>query len=441
MGVLPLVVCITYEVHQIYTNTHLENIMETLNKILNKHITFWTTCLIVGLLTFSGCSLSGIDSKNQDITQEDLEAASQIIGESLSDESSGVMSSLNDAVATFSNNGFENTSPAKSVAGSTDDDDNTGRGSESNFSYNYDPETGTHTISFTRSVNRGEFSKSVTDTLKYIFTDNQGNFIAAPRQNRDRVETIDFKGFKEGNVNLPNRTSFFVRTDTFLIDGLSSASSILAIDGVHNGEGNFQGTRDNGNSIERNYQLEINFLNIEVDKAVVEANRSLEQGVTGSLNYEINIEKINNGSTSTKSIVGTVEFNGDGTALLRFEGFQKLFQINLDDGNVRDGDEEFEGRVAGINVDRKIVELSNSRRIRIVNDTEVEFDDGLASLEDVAQALEAGEQVRAEGEGEIRNGNFIASEIEFELDDDSDDDDDDGDGDGDDDDGDGDGDN
>ena len=389
--------------------------MKTQNKLLIKRTPFWSTFLAIVLFTFAGCSLSGVDSQNQDITQEDLEAASQIIGESLSDESSGAMSSLNDAVASFSDNGFENSTPAKSIAGSTDDDDNTGRDSESNFSYSYDPETGTHCITFTRSVNRGEFFKTVTDTLKYIFTDNNGEFIAQPRKNRNRVETIDFKGFKEGNVNLPNRTSFFVRADTFFIDGFSNASSILTIDGVHNGEGNFRGTRDNGNSVERNYDLEINFLNIEVDKEVVEANRSLEQGVTGSLTYEIHIEKVTNGSTSTKSIVGTIEFNGDGTALLRFEGFQKLFQINLDDGDVRDGDKEFEGRVAGINVDRGIVELSNTRRVRIANSTEVEFDDGLTSLEDVARALNEGEQVRAEGEGQIRDGNFIASEIEFEL--------------------------
>jgi len=402
---------------------HSEPIMKSLKKRIHKQSAWWTTLFAIALFALSGCSIDGLDNQTEEITEADLEAAGQIIGESISDENSGVMGSLNDAVATFSSSGFENFATKSSSAGNDDDDENSGRGHESNFSHSYDPETGTHTIIFTRSINRGEFFKTVTDTLKYIFTDTEGNFIAFPRQNRDRVETIDFKGIKEGNVNLPEKTSFFVRTDTFFIDGFSDASSILSIDGVHNGEGDFQGSDNSGNTLERKYSLEFNFLNIEVDKAIVEANQSLEQGVTGSLTYEIVIENTRNGSSSSKTLRGNVEFNGDGTALLRFQRFQKLFQINLDDGDVRDGDKEFEGRVSGISTERDVVELTNGRRIVLTDNTEIEFGDRLNSLNDVATALEEGFSVRAEGEGSIRDGSFIADEIEFELKDSSNDDD------------------
>ncbi len=375
----------------------------------------WGIALMVLLFMISGCSLNGIDNQEEEITEEDLQAAGQILGESLSDETSGVMGSLNDAVTGISSDGFVRTSSAKSLG--DDEDDNSGRGRESNFSYSYDPETGTHTLSFMRSVDKPNFSKSVTDTLKYIFTDNNGAFIEFPRVNRDRIETIDYKGFREGTVNSLNRNSFFVRKDTFLIDGVSQASNILSINGVHNGEGNFEGTGEQGNMLQREYTLEINFLNVEVDKSIVQQNQSLEQGVTGTLTYELVVEKTTNGSSSSKTLRGTIEMTGDGTALLRFERFSKLFQINLDDGNVRDQDDEFEGRVQSVNTERSTFTLSNGRVVQITDDTEIESDGDLFSLEEVARALEDNIRVEAEGEGFVDGDIFVATEVEFETDD------------------------
>lgn len=375
----------------------------------------WAFSLIALLILISGCSISGIDKQEEEITQEDLQAASRILGESLSDETSGVMGSLTDAITGISSDGFVRTTSAKSMS---DDDENSGRGRESNFSYSYDPETGTHTLAFLRSITKPDFSKSVKDTLKYIFTDNNGSFIAAPRVNRDRIETIDFKGSREGMLNSPRRNSFFVRQDTFLIDGVSQASNLLLIDGVHNGEGNFRGTNGQGNTLERDYQLEINFLNVQIDKEVVRQNQSLEQGVTGTLTYEMVVEKTNNGSSSTKTLRGTIEMNGDGTALLRFERFQKLFQINLDDGDVHDHDDEFEGRVTSVNIQNSTLTLAGGRVVRITEDTNIENDGDLFSLQEVADVLQAGKHVEAEGDGFIEGNVFVATHAKFETEDD-----------------------
>lgn len=391
--------------------------MKTITSAYKKK-TSWALSLIALLLVVTGCSISGVDKQDEEITQEDLEAASQIIGESLSDETSGIMGSLTDAITGISSDGFIRTTSAKSL--NDDDDDNSGRGRESNFSYSYDPQTGTHTLIFLRSVTKPNFSKSVKDTLKYIYTDNNGSFIAAPRLNRERIETIDFKGSREGTLRSPSRNSFFVRQDTFLIDGVSQASDLLFIDGVHNGEGNFERTNDQGNTMERNYRLEINFLNVQIDKAVVRQNQSLEQGVTGTLTYEMIVEKTNNGSSSTKTIRGTVEMNGDGTALLRFERFQKLFQINLDDGDVRDQDDEFEGRVTSVNIDNSTFTLAGGRVVRITDETTIENDGDLFSLQEVADALQSGKRVEAEGDGFIEGDVFVATQAKFEMEDDDD---------------------
>lgn len=384
-------------------------------KSTNNTTSIWALSMGILLFVLSSCSISGVDKQSDEITEEDLQAAGQILGESLSDENSGIMGSLNDAITGISNDGFVRTT-AKSL--DDDDDDNSGRGRESNFSYSYDPETGIHTLAFLRSVTKTNFSKNVTDTLKYIFTDNNGAFIAFPRVNRERIETIDFKGFREGTVSSPARNSFFARKDTFLIDGVSQTSNILSIDGKHNGEGNFEGTNDQGNTLERDYELEINFLNVEIDKAVVQANQSLEQGVTGTLTYELTVEKVNNGSSSTKTIRGTIEMNGDGTALLRFERFRKLFRINLDDGDVRDQDDEFEGRVTSVNLENSTFTLSGGRVVRITDETTIENDGDLFTLQEVAEALETGMPVEAEGDGYLDGDVFVATHAKFETEDD-----------------------
>lgn len=390
--------------------------MNTLKTSTEDRYNRWAIALIALLVVFSGCSISGIDKQDEEITEEDLQAASQILGESLSDETSGVMGSLNDAVTTISSEGFVRTSSPKAA----DEDDNSGRGREYNFSYSYDPATGMHTLAFKRAVSENNFSKSVTDTLKYIFTDNSGNFIAFPRQNKDRIETIDFSGFREGTLNSPQRNSFFVRKDTFLIDGVSEASNTLLIDGVHNGQGNFEGTTDEGVQLERDYELEINFLNIEIDKPTVQENQSLVQGVNGTLTYELVVTKTRNGSSTTKTIRGTIEMNGDGTALLRFERFQKLFQINLRDGDVRDQDDEFEGKVTSVNLERSTFTLANGRVVRITDNTEIDEEGDLFNLEEVGRALEEGNRVEAEGEGFVDGDIFVAEEVSFETDGDDD---------------------
>lgn len=371
--------------------------------------------LVLIILLAAGCTLDGLDDEiNNSITDEDLEAASQILGESLSSDNSGLMLSLNDALTTASSDGFTRNSSngafQKNTGSSTQDDDS-GRGNETNFSYSYDPETGVHTVSFTRKVDRPLFSKEVNDTLKYIFTDSEGAFIEFPRREKQRIESIDYTGYRKGSTDTPTKTSSFQRTDTLLINGVSSGSSILQIDGVHNGDGRFRAERSNGDFREPAYQLEINFLNIEIDKSI--AQQGLEDGVTGTLTWQMTIKKNTNGNQSTKTLTGTIEMNGDGTALLRFRKFLKVFNINLDDGDVKDRDHEFEGRVTSVNLDRQSFTLRSGYEIFVNDQTEFD-DDDYSSLHQVQDAIQNGTDVWAEGEGYRENNHFIATEVEFE---------------------------
>ncbi|MFH5833696.1 DUF5666 domain-containing protein [Halalkalibaculum sp. DA384] len=375
--------------------------------------------LLVLLLVFAAsCTLDGLDDEiNDSVTQEDLQAASQILGESLSSDNSGLMLSLNDALTTMSTDGFVTDGTRPKANGSSLQNDDSGRGNESNYSYSYDAATGIHTISFTRSVDRPLFSKTVTDTLKYIFRDNNGNFVELPRRERERIESIDYNSYRQGSTETPSKTSSFLRTDTLIISGVSSASSTLRIDGVHNGSGTFRTERAGRPVTERGYQLEINFLNIEIDKAV--AGRELRQGVTGTLTWEMSIEKNTDGNGDTQTLTGTIEMNGDRTALLRFQNFLKIFHVNLDDGDVKDVDREFEGRVTSVNEERRSFTLRSGREV-FVND-QTEFDDDYRSLRQVRNALQNGTEVWAEGEGYREGNRFLATEVEFEREDDGDD--------------------
>lgn len=386
--------------------------------------------LITLAAIISACTLGEVPEEiNQELTAEEIEAASQIMGEALSDDNDGVFSSLNDALTTVSSSGFGSDSRMKDDDDDDDEDDDrkgySGRGGERNYQYNYDAETGTHTIQFERTVDKENFQKNLTAVLTYVFTDINGEFIAAPRMNRERIENIDFTSDKNGTTQNRFRSSEFARADTFSVTGVSSATTIMTIDGVHYGNGTVNGVTGNGDTFERSYVNEISFLDIQINKDSVAQSGSLANGVTGTLNYELTIFRSTNGNGSSKTITGTIEMNGDGTALLKFANINRLFRVNLSSGFVTDEDDELEATVSAVDTLNQTVTLDNDIVVVITGRTEVEGDDELESLEAVAMALSAGKAVKAEVEG-YQNPNdsseFIADEIEFEYSDDGDDD-------------------
>lgn len=383
--------------------------------------------IAVLVLSFtSACSLGDLNSEieSNNLTPAELEEASLILGQALSDDTDGVFGSINDALSNVSSNGFTTQTALKGM----NDDDDSGRGSERNYSYNYNLETGVHSISFQRSVNKPNFAKSLTAEMTYIFTDVDSNFISQPRVNRDLIEDIDFTSFKSGDTEAPYRSSDFSRADTFAIRGLSDASTTLIIDGIHNGNGSMNAVRKNGETFEKSFANQIIFTDITIDKAVVQQNGDLTAGVTGTLSYEMTMFKNNNGNQETKNVSGTIELTGDGTALLRFQNFEKLFKVNLNTGFVQSEDDEIESLVVSVNLNQRTVLLENGITVRITGRTEFEGDNNLNSLVDVDAALSAGSTIMAEVEGfrtpENRNV-VIAEEIEFDFHEGDDDDEDD----------------
>ncbi|MBD3615393.1 MAG: hypothetical protein HUJ22_02385 [Gracilimonas sp.] len=381
-----------------------------------------TGYFFLSAILISACTLGDVsDELNNNLTPEEIEAASQIMGHALSDDNDGVLSSLNDAFTAVSMDSFGTNSTTYKESEEDEDEDYSGRGGESNYQYEYDPETGLHTINFERNVSTTNFQKNLSAVLTYIFTDIDGNFIQQPRVNKESIESIDFTALKTGDITNRYRSSEFSRADTFAITGVSNATAILTLDGKHQGNGTFNGVRGNGDTFERSFVNEINFLDIQINKDTVAHYGSLEHGVTGTLNYEMSLYKNNNGDESTKTVTGTIQMDGDGSALLRFRNLDKLFYVNLKSGIVTDDDDDLEAPVASVDATNRTVTLDNDIVVIITPRTEVEGDDGLETLEEVALALEEGINVIAEVDGYKNPQNqleFIADEIEFELPDD-----------------------
>jgi hypothetical protein len=287
------------------------------------------------LALFSGCNT--INPADQELTDQEIEMTGEIIAESLSDERGGLMATFYDAFSQVSEEGihYGNISTETPAKGSIVAENTVSRGGESEWNAEYDPETGEHIISFRRSYEGPFVTKTLSVLNKYIFTDPEGEFLQFPRRQQDQIESIDFKGLKAGSVESARKSSSFNRADTLFTSGLYSESPILTIDGSHDGEGEMtvQLRRADGTS-ERSYKLRLNLIDIQIDKEVVQANGSLEEGVTGLITYRMELSSISNGQSREKTITGTIEMTGDGTALLRFDRIMDTLRLGLSKGEV-----------------------------------------------------------------------------------------------------------
>ena len=374
---------------------------------MNK-ITFILTLSVIWLM--AGCSIDGYENASAPITDQEIQLAGQIIGESISENQSGILSTFSEAFAIPTSSGLI-TGPSLLSSGSF-------RNIE-DYSYTYDSATGEHHVTYTVQRNTLLISSSTQVMLTYIFYDAGESTIEFPEQEMERIDAVDFRSEQSGTINTGSKNSVFSRTDRILLNGLNDQTDILTLDGFHSGEGLFSTTTATGNQIEREYLLDMNYLDIKINKAVVLLNRNFRNGVNGALSYESTVRVVNNGTSvetgNAKIVNGTIEMNGDGTALLNFRDQIEPIRLRLDDGDVFD-DDEFEGRITNVDLEKQIFTIANGQRIRIDNQTAI--DDGdFQSLNDVAVALNNGQRIVAEGDYFHPDENvnlWVATKVEFE---------------------------
>ncbi len=355
------------------------------------------------------CSVDGFEQNTSTLTIEESIIAGQIIGESVSEKQEGLLSSFSEAFAIPTSSGLVD-GPSALATGSF-------RNLE-NYAYSFDAETGEHTATFTKHTNTDILSSQTDYKLIYLFLHDDGNTIELPNNRRDLIEAVDFRAERIGEIQSASKQSIYTRNDRLFIEGISETGEFLSIDGFHSGEGLFTQLRNDGTQLEREYLLDVNYLDIRINKPVVLRNRNFRSGVNGAFSYEKTIRQASNGNNGpgTKIVNGTVELNGDGTALLRFREQFDTFRLRLANGEVFD-DEEFEGRVTRVDLSERIFTISNGQRIQINDQTEIKEED-FNTLEEVAAAVNNGVRVIAEGDYFHPDQNvnlWIATEVEFEL--------------------------
>ncbi|MFO8028562.1 MAG: DUF5666 domain-containing protein [Cyclonatronaceae bacterium] len=363
--------------------------------------------LLLSAVLFWSCEIDRFDRDRTPLTEDEAMLTGQIVGESVSENRGGILSVFPEAFAIPTESGLLQGPSLLSV------------GSFHNlldYTYEFDPASGEHSVAFSTMQEDELLQSSAAHTLIYRFLDRNGDTLVHPDQQQQHIETVFFQASRSGNIQTDTRTSFYTRTDQLFIDGLSSASDVLTLDGFHSGEGTIRLHPPQETPIEREYRLDINYLDIRIQKSVVQNNRNFRSGVNGALSYESTVRQIHNGAPESKIVNGTLELNGDGTALLKFREQFDTFRLRMGDGDVFDED-EFEGRVVRADLADQIFTIANGQRIQVTDETEIEEDE-FQTLQEVALAIEKGARVMAEGDYYQPDEDvnlWIATEVEFEL--------------------------
>ncbi|MCG8373325.1 MAG: hypothetical protein MI700_07315 [Balneolales bacterium] len=289
--------------------------------------------LLALVLSISFTACSSVNNEVNAISDEDLDLAANIVASSVSDDESGMISSIYDAFSDVDNSGISYSDDARFK--SHDRRGRSGRGGEIDYTHTYDSTTGIHTLEYTRVVEKEDFSKTVSVYQEAIFTDLNGNFIAEPKANKDSIEAISFTSTKSGSSESLFRSGSFTKSDDFDISGAHETSNILSMDGTHSGSGSASGLTRDTLEASRTYEIDIEYDNVAINKDSVEAHGSLEFAVTGTLTYSVTMSKTIDGVTDETVLEGTINLEEDGTALLEFRGISQIFRFGLGDGEFR----------------------------------------------------------------------------------------------------------
>ncbi len=303
--------------------------MNTLTKIA-------PAVLFLFLVAASGCdTLDNDEPEVAAITPADAETASLLVAESLSDENEGMMASLNDMTANVGAQGLSYdrrrflSDPLLRPC----------RGTNREYEKTYDPESGVHTITYSKNHEGANCEKSVEVTLNYTFLDAANMPIEFPRLQADETSEIAFEGERVGSGTFTNRRGMtrsrsFEQTGNWNLSGL--LTNVASLDGeqISDGEYTYTLIDEEGNEEVRSGTYHVELRTVDVTYEQAEAESDLENQLTGSLQYVIVMTRTVNGETETRETEGTIELEGNGRALLRFNGLRQLYRVHLASGDV-----------------------------------------------------------------------------------------------------------
>ncbi|MCA1801576.1 MAG: hypothetical protein LC662_03855 [Rhodothermaceae bacterium] len=293
------------------------------------HHRAWMAAVLTAFL-FTACDT--VNTSEEKLTDADIAAIQSIIGDAISDQGEGFMSEMYDITSDISQTGMEQT--YSEGDGQTADTETRPRiGLRSQYQANYNPETGWHQIAFRRSYEGEVFEKYMAALLRYRFSTELGRYLEWPRRHQDFIHKVEFEGRREGYHIGPFRSSEYLRRGTWTLEGFNTGVMTLA--GRQNNSGTMSVVLREGGTAEREFDLRFEVVDVTITQPDEESGQ-LEQHVTGTLNYQITLTQTRNGESRVVQNRGTIELNGDGSALLRLMGLSRVVRIDLATGQVEE---------------------------------------------------------------------------------------------------------
>jgi hypothetical protein len=298
-----------------------------MNTIKTNHLKAWMAAILVGI-TFTACDT--VNTTDDALTEQDIQAIQAVIGDALSDQSEGLMSELYDITGGISPTGIEEVQHHVTGEG-TRTQHRPRRGQDMDYHGNYDGDTGWHTIAFRRLYEGPLFQKYMAALLQYRFSTEEGRWIEWPQRQAGNIFTIEFQGEREGYARGVFRNSDYLRKGSWVLDGYNTG--VMELAGRQNNTGSMSVTLRDGGMIEREFDLGFEVVDVTISKPGEQEER-LEYLVTGNIHYQITLKHTRNGETRLVENRGTIELNGDGSALMRLMGLPRVVRIDLATGEV-----------------------------------------------------------------------------------------------------------
>lgn len=249
---------------------------------------------------------------------DDIYLVPTIVGEALSGQHEGFMSSLYDLTATVEEDRLRYPN------------NRDWRSPNNNWNYTYNPENGVHTIQFRRGFIGDEYSNIIQVLLNYVFEDADGNYISSPRENSGDIETVRFRGLRTGEAESPWRQSEFERKANWFLEGFND--NIMSLNGKQEHSGSMMMRGREGRTMMRMYNMEFDLVDISIERPTDE-NDLIEASVSGLIEYTVTVRRSDGENYGSHTYTGTIEID-HGMALLRVMGLERTFNIDLVTGGI-----------------------------------------------------------------------------------------------------------
>ena len=280
-------------------------------------------------LLLSACDASVDVGSNTNLSTEEAQMAADVVGQSMADQSEGMVSDMYDMDAGLEASGLVyHQGPLARGTGMLEM--RLWRpGNRQDGRVRYDSTTGTHRVTYERTQQMGPNYRSVKADLAYIFTTSTGAFIRDPRRNRDQIAAIAFEGTREGETRQRRPGDGKEVRNEFKREGSWTLSGLLGTTATFRGDQTTTGrARVNGaDSTERSYTVRLRTENVTVTKT--RAQQGLETTLTGTLQYEVVLKRP---GQDEKRVTGTIDLSQNGRAIMRFMGLQGAYRIDLASG-------------------------------------------------------------------------------------------------------------